>query len=185
MSRLPRREGTIDRIRDGVAVVLVEEGGETAGEVHVAEERLPDGIDEGDKVSMTHETYDDATPKDAFVVVIGAAAVFAGSVTLTTASPSLPADPFLELPSEPASVTVNALVGVFLMAVGVRAALPSFERLLRLWTEPEPEGLYRFSVERLDDDTDEARRRVAEKTEYLRTKRGEESEFETDGGNVR
>lgn len=47
---MPPREGTVDRIDDGVAIVLIEEGGETVEEVHIDESEVGDGIREGDRV---------------------------------------------------------------------------------------------------------------------------------------
>lgn len=46
------REGTVDRIADGVAVVLIEEGGETVEEVQIDGSEIPDGVREGDRVRL-------------------------------------------------------------------------------------------------------------------------------------
>jgi len=46
------REGTVDRIADGVAVVLIEEGGETVEEVQIDGSEIPDGVSEGDRVRL-------------------------------------------------------------------------------------------------------------------------------------
>ena len=183
MSCLPRRKGTLDRTTDGVGVVLVEEGGETAEEVHIDEEHLPEDVREGDTVSLTHRRQY-TTPADVLVVAGGAVAVFVGSVVLTTASPLLPAGPVVDLPSETASVVANAFLGAVLMTVGVRAALPSLDRLLTAGTTRFDSPRY-FSVERLGDETDETRRRITEKTESLSSRRRKTSEFETDGGKER
>jgi hypothetical protein len=49
------REGTVDRITDGVAVVLIEEGGETVDELHLGEDSLPEGTRAGDRVRVSGE----------------------------------------------------------------------------------------------------------------------------------
>ncbi len=49
---MPQREGTVDRIDDGVAVVLIEEGGETVEEVQIDGSEVGDGIREGDRVRL-------------------------------------------------------------------------------------------------------------------------------------
>lgn len=47
----------MDRIADGVAVVLVEENGETVDEVYI--EEIPSGIHVGDKVRLHSEDEDE------------------------------------------------------------------------------------------------------------------------------
>ena len=182
MSRLLRRKGTVDRLVDGVAVVLVEEGGETVEELYIDEKRLPAGVGRGEKVALIYETPEYAGSKNLLVVAAGAAVVFVGSVLLATAPPSLPAVPAIDLPSEALSTVATALLGVSVMSVGVRAALPSLERLLKLHEEPDPGASLIFSIERLDDETDNVERRTVEKVESLRSRGKDGSKFETDGG---
>ena len=57
VSYLSHRKGTVDRVTDGVAVVLVEEDGETVDEVHI--EEIPRGIHVGDKVRLHSEDGDE------------------------------------------------------------------------------------------------------------------------------
>lgn len=55
MSRDGRYRAVLDRIEDGVAVLLVEEAGEVVDEAHVDPEELPAGVDEG---AVLRATYD-------------------------------------------------------------------------------------------------------------------------------
>ena len=184
MSYLPRRKGTVDRITDGVAVVLVEEKGETVGEVHVEEESLPEDVDAGDKVLVVEETDEGGSVvDDVLVVALCAVGLFVGSVVVMSASPSTPAEPVVGMQSEPVTVAVNGLLGLSLMAVGVRLALPSLERLVNIGrTAVDAEvRKKRVRIQKLREDTATAEKRTDEKRERLRS-RGRKSGFETDGG---
>jgi len=125
---LRRREGTVDRVTNGVAVVLVEEDGETVDEVHFDAERLPEYVGAGERVCLLCKGEN--TVVEALALIVGALLVFVGSAVLTTATPTTLPGPGVELPSEPATVAVNAVSGALTMLVGASVAVPRFDSLL-------------------------------------------------------
>jgi len=66
-----------------------------------------------------------------FSLVLGSVVVFAGSLVLFAASPTMSVGPFFSVsPVEPVTVVANMAVGASLMAVGAAIAVPELDTVL-------------------------------------------------------
>lgn len=73
----------------------------------------------------------DVNLSSVLTVVLGAVAVFAGSLVLFAASPTIPVEPVFGMSSiEPVTVITNMTLGASIMLAGAAMSVPELDRVL-------------------------------------------------------